>query len=191
MQYKLLLFKCLPITWLSISDDRLFRDAGWGVMVISSLILNGCFNIDAPPLGAAKLLRLLLLPLLLLDVLADFVLLSLDFFVTVLWAEYTWFSNCLYMPNVAVHTVHLYDKWAGFKVIPCSRDTWFNNFHWYICTLNCMKQIEHFNIDLLKIKKNKVQITIQYRNEIAYPSTDWTSASIFTFIGCFLHWTCY
>lgn len=30
-----------------------------------------------------------------------------EFLATLLCAEYTWFSNCLYMPNVAVHTVHL------------------------------------------------------------------------------------
>lgn len=76
-------------------------------MVISSFILNGCFNIDAPAPGTTKLLRLLLPTLLLLDDVADLDLLSLDFFATVLWAEYTWFSNCLYMPKVAVHTVHL------------------------------------------------------------------------------------
>lgn len=124
----------IPMTWLSISIGRLLRDAGCGMMVISSLIFNG-FSNESPALLLVTVkplppIDLPLSPLLLDDEL--FFLLSTDFFATVLWAEYTWFSNCLYMPNVAVHTVHLYDKCAGFSVILCSRDTWFNSFHWYI-----------------------------------------------------------
>lgn len=109
------------MTWLSISIDRLFLDAGCGIIVISSFILSG-FNKESP---------LVILPLL-LPLAVEFFLLSIAFLATVLCAEYTWFSNCLYMPKVAVHTVHLYDKCAGFRVILCSRDTWFNSFHRYI-----------------------------------------------------------
>lgn len=73
--------------------------AGWGVIVISSLILRG---LVVESLAAFA------------DVLDLF--LSITRLATTLWAEYTWFSNCLYMPNVAVHTVHLYERCAGFKV---------------------------------------------------------------------------
>ena len=50
---------------------------------------------------------------------------------TYLWAEYTWLSKSLYWPKVAVHTVHLYERCAGFSVFMWSLATWFNSFHWY------------------------------------------------------------
>lgn len=91
---------------------------GCGIIVISSLIFNdfiwsaGLFDGDE-----------------VVGVLGPF--LSMTRFATTLCAEYTWFSNCLYMPKVAVHTVHLYDKWAGFRVMLWSRATWLSSFHWY------------------------------------------------------------
>ena len=60
-------------------------------------------------------------------------LLLSPFLATPLWAVYTWFSNSLYWPKVAVQTVHLYERWAGFRVLPWSLATWFNSFHWYTC----------------------------------------------------------
>lgn len=48
-----------------------------------------------------------------------------------LWAEYTWLSNSLYMPKVAVQTVHLYERCAGLSVSRWSFATWCSNFHWY------------------------------------------------------------
>lgn len=90
-----------------------------GMMVISSLILSGFSSVSLFALTAP-----------LVD---EDVFLSMTLFATTLCAEYTWFSNSLYMPNVAVQTVHLYDRWAGFRVIPWSRATWFSSFHWYTC----------------------------------------------------------
>ena len=52
------------------------------------------------------------------------------FLATPLCAVYTWFSNSLYWPKVAVQTVHLYDRCAGFRVLPWSLATWFSSFHW-------------------------------------------------------------
>lgn len=102
-----------PLPW--IAPDLVVGFAGCGIIVISSLIFNGfkseSFDLDDGDAGAFFL--------------------SITLFATTLCAEYTWFSNCLYIPNVAVQTVHLYDRCAGFNVIPWSRATWFNNFHWY------------------------------------------------------------
>lgn len=78
-----------PIMWLSIS---LIRLVGWGIIVISSLIFNG-FSSELLPLDDP-------------DVDVELLFL-LSFLATVLWAEYTWFSKSLYMPKVAVQTVHL------------------------------------------------------------------------------------
>lgn len=102
-----------PLPW--VAPDLVVGFAGCGIIVISSLIFNGfrseSFDLDDGDAGAFFL--------------------SITLFATTLCAEYTWFSNCLYIPNVAVQTVHLYDRCAGFNVIPWSRATWFNNFHWY------------------------------------------------------------
>lgn len=107
-----------PLPW--VAPDLVVGFAGCGIIVISSLIFNGfrseSFDLDDGDAGAFFL--------------------SITLFATTLCAEYTWFSNCLYIPNVAVQTVHLYDKCAGFNVIPWSRATWFNNFHWYTCEIN-------------------------------------------------------
>lgn len=107
-----------PLPW--VAPDLVVGFAGCGIIVISSLIFNGfrseSFDLDDGDAGAFFL--------------------SITLFATTLCAEYTWFSNCLYIPNVAVQTVHLYDKCAGFNVIPWSRATWFNNFHWYTCKIN-------------------------------------------------------
>lgn len=107
-----------PLPW--VAPDLVVGFAGCGIIVISSLIFNGfrseSFDLDDGDAGAFFL--------------------SITLFATTLCAEYTWFSNCLYIPNVAVQTVHLYDRCAGFNVIPWSRATWFNNFHWYTCEIN-------------------------------------------------------
>lgn len=167
-----------PMTWLSISMDRLGLDAGCGMIVISSLILSG-FNNESPPVIVMPLL-------LLLAVVFALFLLSMAFLATVLWAEYTWFSNCLYIPNVAVHTVHLYDKWAGFKVMLCSRETWFSSFHWYIC-----KSKEKPISTCWTCAETPRENAEWNHIEIAYSSTNRTTAGIFAFVGSFLHWTRY
>lgn len=106
----------LPRPWTDLDVSL----AGCGIIVISSLIFKGFNNESLERFDG--------------DEGAFF--LSITRLATTLWAEYTWFSNCLYIPNVAVQTVHLYDKWAGFRVIPWSRATWFNSFHWYTCKQN-------------------------------------------------------
>lgn len=166
------------MTWLSISICRLLRDDGCGMIVISSLIFNGLSN-ESPALLLVTVnplppIDLPLMPLL-LDVELLLFLLSTDFFATVLCAEYTWFSNCLYMPNVAVHTVHLYDKCAGFSVILCSRDTWFNSFHWYIWN------DKHCSGHWTRRSQN------HFGGWKTYSSAYWASASIFAFVCCLLH----
>ena len=93
---------------LACGADLLVGFAGCGIMVISSLIFKGLRS-ESLDLEDGEEGALLFL--------------SITRFATTLWAEYTWFSNCLYIPNVAVQTVHLYDRCAGFKVMPWSRAT--------------------------------------------------------------------
>ena len=70
-----------------------------GIIVISSDTLIGCLGLVwLEPDGLLPDEPDALLPLL-----------------APLCTVYTWFSNSLYCPNVAVHTVHLYDRWAGFR----------------------------------------------------------------------------
>lgn len=115
--------------------DCLEWEAGCGIIVISSLILSG-FSSESFELVLADFEPLLLPPPPFVDPL---LFPSIAFLATVLCAEYTWFSNCLYMPKVAVHTVHLYERWAGLSVMLWSRDTWLSSFHWYICVMRKSK----------------------------------------------------
>lgn len=119
----------LALPW---GPDLLVGFAGWGIIVISSLILRGLRS-ESLDLEDGEEGALLFL--------------SITRLATTLCAEYTWFSNCLYIPNVAVQTVHLYDKWAGLRVIPWSRDTWLSSFHWYT-----YKQINFYCSNHLWIK---------------------------------------
>lgn len=110
---------------LVLGLPSLFAFSGCGMIVISSFIFNGLRSLAADAADEEG------------D--ADALFLSMARLATTLCAEYTWFSNCLYMPNVAVHTVHLYDRWAGFSVILWSRATWFSSFHWYTLKLITIK----------------------------------------------------
>lgn len=122
---------------------------GCGIIVISSLIFSG-FNNES---------------LLFRDAWTLFFF-SITRFATTLCAEYTWLSNCLYMPNVAVHTVHLYDKWAGFKVILWSRATWFNNFHWYTCRTKSKLKSDSTNYFFINIFSSYWLVNFRiYRSE--------------------------
>ena len=90
-------------------------DAGCGIIVISSFIFNG-FRSES--FDGVKLLRWLVADMVLLAAVLELIFLpSIAFLATVLCAVYTCVSNCLYMPKVAVQTVHLYERWAGFKVM--------------------------------------------------------------------------
>lgn len=78
-----------PLPW--DVPDLVVGFAGCGIIVISSLIFNGLrresLDLDDGDEGVFFL--------------------SITLLATTLCAEYTWFSNCLYIPNVAVQTVHL------------------------------------------------------------------------------------
>lgn len=73
----------------------------WGIIVISSDTLIGCLGfvvwLDPDALWPEEPPE------------------AVPFLAPPLCAVYTWFSNSLYCPKVAVHTVHLYDRWAGFN----------------------------------------------------------------------------
>ena len=99
-------------------------------MEISSLSFTGVFNTEPLVLEAACNTITLKhkKPQVSCKVLTCCLFLS-PFLATPLWAVYTWFSNSLYWPKVAVQTVHLYERWAGFRVLPWSLATWFNSFH--------------------------------------------------------------